>query len=452
MNNQSLRAAALIFFFAAAATVNAFAQEGIRGEEDACQKRQEAFMKELIQASLDYWSPKMTAYQIMIDKTLSKEDLQDLNQLRGRFLLTIRTMKDAQVRLAQRYKAEREASMRGMSKLGSDGYEHPYSEVDVDNGAVRDSGLPDSVMMAPHDSAAAAAAYAAIDSATLAGEARPDTPPKVVSVEMEVVADTLGASPDATAPSYERGESDNSDDDEYYGESADPDAQVMAESSREMKSMNTTTMKLAERYESRLQDLDGRMKSDMMEFLLVLAERMHKFGASNDMSICWSGNMMMNQAVSMETDSIRRNAADDFFKKIGPTQANAIVMLVGNDLVNVIQAAMQGERGDFSGLLPHKESAAPSSSATLEQNAPNPASISTEIAYMLPEPSSATVITLYGTDGKVAAAYDQGARPAGRQVVKIDVGALTPGTYVYRLKISTSAGDRVFSRTMQVVR
>ncbi|MEO5928747.1 MAG: T9SS type A sorting domain-containing protein [Candidatus Kapaibacterium sp.] len=436
MNNQSLRAAALIFFFAAASTVAAFGQDGVRiNNEDECQKRQEKLIKELMRATLDYWSPRFTAYQALIDKTLSKEDLQDLNQLRGRFLLALKTEKEKQARLDRRNSAEREANMRSMAHGGSmDG---------------NDRMMPDSAMMANYDSHAAAA-YASIDSAAAAANATVDSAARAVEARMgaSTEVDTATVSSDNTEHPYMRDDADMP-----YGDiTIHRSGQARMKSKMDLESINEAAMKLAERYESRLQELDGRMKNDIMEFLLVAAGKMRGFGARNDMEMCESANFMIDQVVAMETDSIRRNAANDFLEKIGGTQANAFLMLVGNDITGVLKTMMQGEAGDFSNILPRRESTPALSSAMLEQNAPNPAAISTEIAYTLPEPSSATVITLYSTDGKTTVAYDQGPRPAGRQVAKIDVGPLTPGTYVYRLKISTSAGDQVFSKTMQVVR
>ncbi|MEP7219577.1 MAG: hypothetical protein ABI876_11710, partial [Bacteroidota bacterium] len=260
MNNQSLRAAALIFFFAAASTVAAFGQDGVRMNEDECQNRQEKLIKELMQATLDYWSPRFTAYQTLIDKTLSKEDLQDLNQLRGRFLLALKMGKEAQLRLDKRYSAEREADMRSMPHPADGGtMDELHFEDQERNNAEReavmrsmrhsaDGGTLDELrsedqmdrdyaMMADSVSgvsmdidSAAAAAYAAIDSTARAGEAAIDSTARAAEARMEASAEADGAA----IPSESRVHIYMRDEEE----SVDPDRKAMKSASQDLETIN----------------------------------------------------------------------------------------------------------------------------------------------------------------------------------------------------------------------
>jgi len=83
---------------------------------------------------------------------------------------------------------------------------------------------------------------------------------------------------------------------------------------------------------------------------------------------------------------------------------------------------------------------------------PNPASASAAITYNLSEPSSHTLLRLFNARGDLAGTYDQGAQPAGDHQVTMDLSALPAGTYLYHLTIETAKGERVASKTLQVVR
>lgn len=88
----------------------------------------------------------------------------------------------------------------------------------------------------------------------------------------------------------------------------------------------------------------------------------------------------------------------------------------------------------------------------LRPSTPNPASTTASIQYTLPEPSGQTLLRLYDAQGTLVASYNEGAKSAGDYSVQVDVSGFAPGTYLYHLTTKTPQGDRVYSRTMQVVR
>lgn len=83
----------------------------------------------------------------------------------------------------------------------------------------------------------------------------------------------------------------------------------------------------------------------------------------------------------------------------------------------------------------------------LEQNAPNPASAGTRVAFTLPGAAHVRLEVRTMTGEVVAVPVD---RPfeAGRYAAELRLGGLPAGTYLYTLR----AGERVASRVMQVVR
>jgi hypothetical protein len=251
-------------------------------------------------------------------------------------------------------------------------------------------------------------------------------------------------------PSDEMDDRDNSP----YGyvpefRSSDPDVRASMDLTADMNHIHASTQALAGRYDARLRELDRMVSDDVTDFFLVMAHRIIRFDNDKAFQNCSKAAQITRDIDSMELEPMRRKAAESLVKELGVEQIRVMVMLMGSDLFSMAGMLQQGDAAGFP--LPRQESAA-TVSAVLEQNAPNPASTFTEIAYTLPAPSSATSITIYSADGKMAAMHDEGARPAGRQVAKISVGDLTPGTYVYRLKVTTSEGERILSRTMQVVR
>jgi len=86
-------------------------------------------------------------------------------------------------------------------------------------------------------------------------------------------------------------------------------------------------------------------------------------------------------------------------------------------------------------------------SFALAQNAPNPARTSTTFAFSVPTACEAT-ITVYDVAGRKVAVPYAGQAKAGENEVAVDVSALAPGVYTYRLE---AAGEAAAKR-MVVVR
>jgi hypothetical protein len=83
------------------------------------------------------------------------------------------------------------------------------------------------------------------------------------------------------------------------------------------------------------------------------------------------------------------------------------------------------------------------SSASLEQNAPNPFGSSTRIGYQLPEAYSSARIVI--TDEKGVVMKQINLDTKGKGNISIDASALLPGTYLYTLYVD---GKRVDTKKM----
>ena len=83
----------------------------------------------------------------------------------------------------------------------------------------------------------------------------------------------------------------------------------------------------------------------------------------------------------------------------------------------------------------------------LGQNYPNPFNPSTAIRYGLPA-SGEVRLVVYDLLGRVVETLVDGVRPAGWHEVSFGGGALSSGTYLYRLETS----DRVITQTMVLLK
>ncbi|MEE9457435.1 MAG: T9SS type A sorting domain-containing protein [bacterium] len=86
-------------------------------------------------------------------------------------------------------------------------------------------------------------------------------------------------------------------------------------------------------------------------------------------------------------------------------------------------------------------------SFALAQNAPNPARTTTTFAFSVPAACDAT-LTVYDIAGRKVATPFAGAASAGENELAVDVSALAPGVYTYRLE----AGGATAAKRMVVVR
>ena len=86
-------------------------------------------------------------------------------------------------------------------------------------------------------------------------------------------------------------------------------------------------------------------------------------------------------------------------------------------------------------------------SFALAQNAPNPARTTTTFAFSVPAACDAT-LTVYDIAGRKVAVPCAGRAKAGENELAVDVSALAPGVYTYRLE----AGGAAAAKRMVVVR
>ena len=142
---------------------------------------------------------------------------------------------------------------------------------------------------------------------------------------------------------------------------------------------------------------------------------------------------------------------DDDIKEVYNFIIEPIIMLFnGGDMrdmlpLNMGMGQVSGvDAGAVAGLLPQ--------SAVLSQNAPNPASATTTIQYTLAEPSEATTLRVFSSDGELVESVDLGSLSSGPGSYNLDVSEYQNGSYLYHLTVMTSAGETVYSKVMQVVR
>jgi hypothetical protein len=112
--------------------------------------------------------------------------------------------------------------------------------------------------------------------------------------------------------------------------------------------------------------------------------------------------------------------------------------------------AWQSETVDLSPMSILGTSDLSAMSFALEQNAPNPASVSTgstSVRFSLPS-SSAVRITLHDAAGREVAVLSDGTREAGLHSLHIPLSGLTPGMYFYRLVSSVG----ILTKAMVVLR
>lgn len=124
-----------------------------------------------------------------------------------------------------------------------------------------------------------------------------------------------------------------------------------------------------------------------------------------------------------------------------------ILLFSGTDLRELLSG--MGDKIDFA--KPVAGMNIPSGSV-LKQNIPNPARGNTVIKYNLFENTSEVSLKLYDANGSEVMNLTQGSQQIGEHDIKVDVSKLSSGSYLYQLKISTSIGDQVYAKTMQVVK
>ncbi|MEP7219578.1 MAG: T9SS type A sorting domain-containing protein [Bacteroidota bacterium] len=206
---------------------------------------------------------------------------------------------------------------------------------------------------------------------------------------------------------------------------------------------------IAARYRSDLDGLGKNVVGDFAEFANQLSDRADRFATENADAV-----RKDPQVKEMLTG---REKLRGMMKDLGSDKKQAEILSVYSFALEPIVLLYNG--ADLRTLF---ESAGPVAkpisgltlpeSSTLKQNFPNPASTTTRIVYNLVEPSTATVVRIYDSRGEIMATYDQGAQGDGEHTLDADVSKLASGSYLYHLTVRTASGERVYSKTMQIVR
>lgn len=216
---------------------------------------------------------------------------------------------------------------------------------------------------------------------------------------------------------------------------------------------------MAGRYRSDLDALATSVVDDLGEFLPEVNRRADDFMALRKSEIDRAGLSAKISGARAKTDEVaamlRSSQGKSAARMLYTFALEPIVMLYdGTDLSTLLRQMEQLSSGGKGLTLSSGAIAGYTlpDHTVLKPSTPNPASSAVTIGYSLPEPSQQTTLRLYDAQGTLVGTYDEGARDAGEHAIQADVSGLAAGTYLYHLTVRTAGGDRVYSRTMQVVR
>ena len=211
----------------------------------------------------------------------------------------------------------------------------------------------------------------------------------------------------------------------------------------------TAAKEIAERYRPSFDKLGTTVVGDAITFVDDMDKRSARFAETYNTEIAKDeqARTMLEKRGEMKSfaSDIHSEKRQEEFRSVYSFAIEPLVLLYdGIDLHTLFQSAGPVAKPIAGITLPE--------SSTLKQNFPNPASTSTRIVYALTEPSSRTLITIYDARGGLVASYDQGALDAGEHALDVDVSKLATGSYLYHLSVQSPGGERVYSKTMQVIR
>ncbi len=220
--------------------------------------------------------------------------------------------------------------------------------------------------------------------------------------------------------------------------------QMMLQDTSESGVVLAGAIRLSDQYRPGLDELRGNVMRDLSEFIDLMANQAASFVEQH------KGELSKEDQVKVEDIRAKISEGIGEIKK----QEKLLTAIYGAILEPVL---MLYNGSDISGLISSAitEPVAGvklSENQTLKQSIPNPATGNVAINYTLTEPSQRTLLRVFDAAGNVVATSDQGSRPAGDHTVNLDVSNWGNGTYLYHLTTQTSNGERVFSKTMQVVK
>lgn len=460
------RSAALLFGLALCAVVPASAQESDYDPDSyaydtayapAPSPERSAVMKEFetkfIWKTLDYWTGQLNRYKTRIDRTVSECDLAELNRLRVYWTMFLDE---------KRWKGMIDGVDDIMgSDLGGSSYGQtevmtapavPYEEYDsnydytVADTAVMmydaDSYASDTAILIPADGFTPESAEATIEVETSidAGQAE----------DLVAVPPVMGESYDGSEYNYGSGETTTEwqppTPEEVEAELTETLAFVDKVS--EMAETFFVAKWIARRYRPEFDKIREDMAADTRNFIDTMMIFKERFEVEHAAAIAADPEMMRVM------EEFTREHADEAMLHLGSEKS---VMMMYNIVIEPLLLLYNGQ--DLRGLLKEvdalpeeiTELPLPEMSA-LRQNVPNPASTATTITFVLDEPSNRTAIRLYDSRGELMTWKDLGYQSAGEHQVEIDISKFPAGSYLYHLTVQGTRGERVYSKTMQVVR
>lgn len=216
---------------------------------------------------------------------------------------------------------------------------------------------------------------------------------------------------------------------------------------------------MAGRYRAGLDPLGQTVVGDLADFLPEMNQRADDFVAMRRAEIDRAGYakaLTKARGKTQEVATLLSSSQGRMGVQMLYTMTlEPVVMLYdGTDLNTVWRQVEQLSGGNRTLSLPTDAIAGYKlpDAKVLQPSTPNPASSTVSIPYSLTEASGHTLLRIYDAQGTLVASYDQGAKADGNYTVQVDVSGFAPGTYLYHLTTRTPKGDRVYSRTMQVVR
>lgn len=215
------------------------------------------------------------------------------------------------------------------------------------------------------------------------------------------------------------------------------------------------TTALAQGYRSGLDNLSDVVLDDAAEFGDNVETFVQDFSQANSDVLAkdekgaelLSHKNDLNRGIDKFQNTLKKKEGD-VMKVYGFVIEPIVLLFNGGDLRDMLPLQLGRtagiDAGAVAGLLP--------TGAVLAQNVPNPASSSTKISFTLAETSSQTTLRLYSADGAMIKSVDLGTLSPGERSYDMNVSDLANGSYLYHLTVTTSAGEMVYSKVMQVVR